>query len=111
MGLNVTNNVTTDEKALWYYSHQEIFWILISISILIALAGVVGNALVIFAATQKRSIGAGFRYLNHAVISLAIADFILSLFGTPFSIVYWYWGEKCILFKFIQRSSTVYKSS
>ena len=94
MEANDTNVTTSDEKVLWYYSHQDTFWVLISISILIALAGVLGNGLVILASIKKRSIAEKFRYMNYAVISLAIADFILSLFGTPFSIVYWYWGKQ-----------------
>ena len=78
---------------LWYYDNKSFFWILISVAISIALAGAFGNALVIFAATQRSNIGASFRYLNHAVISLAVGDFILSLFGTPLNVVYWYWGK------------------
>ena len=98
MKMNVTTcaNMTyfyRHEKCLWYYSHKALFWILISIAILVALVGVSGNVLVIYAAAQKKHMSGGFRYLNHAVMSLAITDFGLSLFGTPFSIVYWYWGE------------------
>ena len=95
-GVTTCANMTyfySHEKCLWYYSHKELFWVLISIAIVVALAGVVANALVIYAATQKRNMSSGFRYLNHAVMSLAITDFCLSLFGTPFSIVYWYWGK------------------
>ena len=89
MRRNLTHFASIDELHLWYYDHRGLFWILISIVILIALVGVLGNAMVIYAATQKNMSG-GFRYLNEAVISLAITDFCFSLFGTPFSIVYWY---------------------
>ena len=81
------------EECLWYYSHKALFWGLISITLLIALAGVVGNAIVIYFATQKQAIKGGFRYLNFAVKSLAITDFCNSLFGTPAFIFYWYWGR------------------
>ena len=81
------------EECLWYYSHKPLFWVLMSMMILIALVGVLGNAMVIYFATQKDTKRSGFRYLNYAVNSLAITDFCLSLFGTPAIIVYWYWGR------------------
>ena len=93
MGLNQTNSSAIDESYLWYYDHKPQFWMLISISILIALSGVIGNAMVIYASTQKKHMRGGFSYLSDAVKSLAITDFCFSLFGTPFSIVYWYWGK------------------
>ena len=77
----------------WYYDNVATFWIVISVIIFIAVVAAVGNAFVILVFATKRGIGAKFRYLNHAVLSLAIAEFTLSLFGTPFSIVYWYWGK------------------
>ena len=92
-GFNVTNFSIKNESPLWYDDNKELFWLLVSIAILVAIVGVVGNALVIYAATQKKEIGARFRHLNHAVASLAIADFLLSLFGTPCDVVYWYWGK------------------
>ena len=77
----------------WYGDNVATFWILIAIIIFIALVAAVGNAFVIRVFVTKRGLGAQFRYLNHVVLSLAIAEFTLSLFGTPFSIVYWYWGK------------------
>ena len=62
MGLNETNSSGIDESYLWYYEHQPQFWLLISISILIAFAGVIGNTMVIYAATQKRHISVRFCY-------------------------------------------------
>ena len=93
MGLNLTNSSSIDESDLWYYYNKGLFWMLISISILIAFAGVIGNAVVIYAATKERNIGARFRYLNDVVKSLAITDFSLPLFGTPVTVVYWYWSK------------------
>lgn len=90
---NGTNSTSIDESDLWYYNHKSLFWILIFISMLIALAGVLGNAMVIYAATRKRHMSGGFSYLNNAVKSLAITDFCFSLFATPLSIVYWYWSK------------------
>ena len=97
MANNVTNvscnSSVIDEASFWYYDHKSLFWMLISISIIIALAGAIGNALVIYASTRARHMKDGFRYLNDAVKSLAVTDFCLSVFGTPFSVVYWYWGK------------------
>ena len=89
--------LSVHEECLWYYSHKELFWVLISIAILLALVGVVGNALVIYAATKKNPFRGVFHYLNHVVISLAVTDFCLLLFGTPCDIVYWYWGKNLTL--------------
>jgi hypothetical protein len=83
----------TNGSQLWYDNHKAFFWILVTISALIALAGVFGNALVIFAAMKKSHIGSSFRYLNRVVLSLAISDFAYSLLGEPFFVVHWYWGK------------------
>ena len=91
---NITNSTDDHESNLWYDDNKALYWVLVSITLFMAIVGVVGNALVIYAATQKKEIGARFRHLNHAVTSLAIADFLLSLFGTPCDVVYWYWGKK-----------------
>ena len=82
-----------DFDSHWYYDNIATFWIVICIIIFIALVAAVGNAFVIHVFVTKRGLGAQFRYLNRVVLSLAIAEFTLSLFGTPFSIVYWYWGK------------------
>ena len=92
MEINGTNNCTNGSQ-LWYDNHKEFFWILVAISALIALVGILGNALVIFAASQKRHIGSSFRYLNRVVLSLAISDLSYSLLGEPFFVVHWYWGK------------------
>ena len=98
METNITNctNITyfwRNEECLWYYSHKELFWTLMSIFVVVALAGVPANVFVIYVATQKRHMVSGFRYLNHAVKSLAITDICLNLFGTPATVVYLYWSK------------------
>ena len=99
---NETNNNTNEnDDDQWYDQNTGIFWILICITAILALIAVAGNSLVIFAVIKKRNVSAKFRYLNNAVLSLAIADFVLSLFGTPFSVIYWYWG-KSWMFQFSQ---------
>ena len=92
MEINETNNCTNGSQ-LWYDDNMEFFWILVSISALLSLVGVVGNAMVIYVAIQKRRIASSFRYLNRVVLSLAIADFSYSLLGEPFFVVHWYWGK------------------
>ena len=92
MEINETNNCTNGSQ-LWYDDNTEFFWILVSISALLSFVGVVGNAIVIYAAIQKRRIASSFRYLNRVVLSLAIADFLYSLLGEPFFVVHWYWGK------------------
>ena len=82
-----------NEECLWYYSNKALFWVLVSILILVSIVGVLGNAIVIYAATKKKHMSGGFRYLNRAVRSLAITDLCLSLFGTPMAIVFWYWSK------------------
>ena len=99
---NETNDITNEnDDDQWYDQNTGIFWVLMCITAVLAMIAVAGNSLVIFAVIKKRNVSAKFRYLNHAVLSLAIADFILSLFGTPFSVVYWYWG-KSLMFHFPQ---------
>ena len=76
---NETNNITNEnDDDQWYDENKGIFWILICITAILAMIAVAGNSLVIFAVIKKRNVSAKFRYLNHAVLSLAIADFVLS---------------------------------
>ena len=81
-----------------YFKNFELFWAMVCITASIAMVAVVGNSIVIFAVIKRTHLSAKFRYLNRAVLSLAIADFTLSLFGTPFSVVYWYWGKQFVCF-------------
>ena len=90
------NNTDIDEDDdVWSSSFvsKEVFWSSMGIIILIAMVSTFGNFFVIHAVIKMKNFNARFRYLNRAVLSLAIADFLLSLFGTPFSVVWWYWGK------------------
>ena len=98
-----------DFDSHWYYDNIATFWIVICIIIFIALVAAVGNAFVIHVFVTKRGLGAQFRYLNRVVLSLAIAEFTLSLFGTPFSIVYWYWGKYKQCFMRVNRNHVYYQ--
>ena len=92
------NTTDIDQDDVWSSSYvkKEVFGFFILIIILIAMVAAFGNALVVYAVIKMKSFNARFRYLNRAVLSLAIADFVLSLFGTPFSVVFWYWGKKLL---------------
>ena len=92
------NTTDIDQDDVWSSSYvkKEVFGFFIFIIILIAMVAAFGNALVVYAVIKMKSFNARFRYLNRAVLSLAIADFVLSLFGTPFSVVFWYWGKKLL---------------
>ena len=92
------NTTDIDQDDVWSSSYvkKEVFGFFIFIIILIAMVAAFGNSLVIYAVIKMKNFNARFRYLNRAVLSLAIADFVLSLFGTPFSVVFWYWGKKLL---------------
>ena len=89
---NNTEMETTDEGKFWFDENEYLFWVLVVLSSLIACAGVIGNALVMFIAIKNEDISASFRYLNRVVLSLAVADFCFLFIGEPFYIMYWYWG-------------------
>ena len=48
---------------------------------------------VVYIAITKQNLGA-LRYLNEAVVSLAITDLLTGIIGFPPTILYYYWGEK-----------------
>ena len=79
---------------IWYNDDTApFFWVLVSIRVLVALIGIVGNSMVIHASIKSsNTIGKSFRYLNRVVLSLAIADLLYSLLGQPFDIMYWYYN-------------------
>ena len=89
----ITSSEDKDLMESWYYDGgAPLFIVLVSIKALIAMIGVAGNSIVIYASIKDRqSIVRSFRYLNRVVRSLAIADFIYSLVGQPFDILYWYY--------------------
>ena len=96
MKQNVTEIGEDDDVWASSFVKKEVFGFFIFIIILIAMVAAFGNSLVIYAVIKMKNFNARFRYLNRAVLSLAIADFVLSLFGTPFSVVFWYWGKKVL---------------
>ena len=78
---------------IWYQENFELYWTLVSFTASFALVAAVGSAIVIFAVITKNHVRARFHYLNLAVLSLAIADFMFALCGTSFFVIYWYWSK------------------
>lgn len=64
----------------------SLFWVTVAISGLLSLVGAIGNLMVIFASGRKKKTGA-LKYLNSAVRSLAITDFLIGAVGMPLVIV------------------------
>ena len=92
MGYYLTNCSNPSNQTSWYHdNNQAIVGIMVVVRVLIALAGIIGNSMVIYAArTRWSTMGASFRYLNRVVVSLAFADLFYSLLGQPFDILHWY---------------------
>ena len=88
----LANCSNTNTTLYWYnVGNKNLFWVLVSIRVLISIAGIAGNTMVIYAATRNRkAIFSSFRYLNRVVLSLAFADLFYSLLGQPFDILHWY---------------------
>ena len=72
-----------------YEENKGLFWASIVAYLCIAVIAVLGNGLVIYAAYGNNNTGR-LRYLDDVVKSLAIADMLFGLIGTPFMIVNYY---------------------
>ena len=93
IGHNENDTSFNESYDIWYQENFELYWTLISVTAFFALVAAVGSAIVIFAVITKNHVSARFRYLNLAVLSLAIADFMFALCGTSFLVIYWYWSK------------------
>ena len=87
------DTIVNDGYGMWYQENFELYWTLVSVTAFFALVAAVGSATVIFTVITKNHVSARFHYLNHAVLSLAVADFMFALCGTSFFVVYWYWSK------------------
>ena len=87
-------SLLSEDEESWYDDRgATLFMILVAIKTMIAMVGIIGNSIVIYASIKDRqSVVRSFRYLNRVVRSLAIADFLYSLVGQPFDILYWYYN-------------------
>ena len=71
---------------------KGLFWASVAFYVCISLVTVIGNGLVIYAAYGNRNTGR-LRYLDDVIKSLAVADMLFGLIGTPFILISSYMGE------------------
>ena len=74
-----------------YDSSTAIFWIDVVFIIFAGLFATAGNGLVLYAAHGNKNIGP-LRYLDNIIKSLAVADMLFGLIGTPLIIFAYYIG-------------------
>ena len=75
-----------------YDKYTGWFWTMVAFYVCIAVVTAIGNGLVIYAAYGNRNTGR-LRYLDDVIKSLAVADMLFGLIGTPFLLVSYYMGE------------------
>ena len=97
--LNVTHTIGILEKQIAegdsenvYEKNQALFWLSVVTYLCIAVIAVSGNGLVLYATYGNKNTGR-LKYLDDAVKSLAVADMVFGLVGTPLIIVN-YHGSK-----------------
>ena len=88
--LNLTAGRVPNETA--YDKNIVLFWMSVTIYLCIAFVTTIGNGLVIYAGYGNNNKGA-LRYLDDVVKSLALADMLFGLVGTPFLIYGDFLGE------------------
>ena len=76
---------------------DTLWWVAIVSYWCVAVFTVVGNSLVIYAAYGNKNTGP-LRYLDEAVKSLAVADLLFGLLGTPLMTINAYLGKIEMLF-------------
>ena len=86
--LNGTSQITNAEKV----TANVVFWLCVSICIVIGILSSFGNGLVVYVSYKKEDFG-GFRHVNSVVKNLAFSDCLFGLIGCPLTIVFWYWGK------------------
>ena len=88
---NITDQNTCNNTDALHSIKEPLFWASVGVSVLLAILAIIGNGIVIYVAGRKTNTGT-MRYLNDAVRSLAISDFLIGLVGIPLMITYYYWG-------------------
>ena len=81
-----------DGRLCAYEEHFVMFWMISAFYLCLALIGIIGNGLVIYASYGTRSSGP-LRHLDDVIKSLAVADMLFGVFGTPILIYKYYIGE------------------
>ena len=90
-------NFTTVLPDTTYLISSEWFWSIAGVYLFIGLLAFIGNSLVIYAAFGHKNKGP-MRYLDNVVKSLAVADMLTGLIGTPLVIYRYYLGRCSISF-------------
>ena len=85
-------NNTENGEVSHYHKYFEVFWIFITIYLLLAFVAILGNGLVIYASYRHRNTGP-VRYFHGIVRSLAFADLFYGLLGMPVTTIKYYMGE------------------
>lgn len=75
-----------------YEENKALFWLIAVFYLVLALVAVIGNGLVLYASYGTTNCGP-LRHLDDAIKSLAVADLLFGLLGTPFLIYLYYMGE------------------
>ena len=68
------------------------FWCSVILCLVAGFISILGNGLVLYVSNLKIDVGK-FEYINLVVKHLALSDFLFGLIGTPFTILFWYWGR------------------
>ena len=72
-----------------YEKYTGLFWAFAAITFIVALMAKLGNGFVLLITYGNRNSGR-LRYLDNAIISLAVADMLIGLIGIPCRIVVYY---------------------
>ena len=68
------------------------FWCSVILCLVAGFISILGNGLVLYVSNLKNDAGK-FEYINLVVKHLALSDLLFGLIGTPFTILFWYWGR------------------
>ena len=88
---NGTETSPNIQEVSGYDKNIALFWIDTVFCLCVALAAIIGNVLVLFAAHGNKNSGP-LRYLDNGIKSLAITDMLFGLIGIPLIIFCYYIG-------------------
>ena len=87
----VKKDHSVDTPETEYDRNKALFWALMLFYMCLAVIAVIGNGLVLYASYGTRNTGR-LRYLDDAIRSLAVADMLFGMVGTPLLILWYYMG-------------------
>ena len=86
------NRTAVTNQTTGYTEPTALFWALLVFYLCIAVVGIIGNCLVIYASYGNKNSGP-LRYLDDVVKSLAVTDMLFGVVGAPCIIFIYYMGE------------------